>query len=186
MTINDIKIKKEVWATTSEQFGGYDYIAPDKTAWNVDRVDGNMAHLWQITGTGQTIYKAVNVYEFAATYRRGEAPEIAANDKNLLPELDIDAVNQVIFEYFKGRLLWDHNRKSHIIRKPDHLFELFGLGYTSSSEFAGLWNTNSDVEYKDGFYIKGFAVTRSGQVVMLTKDVNENWRYYAIGNAEAV
>lgn len=68
MITGELKIKREVWATNSEKFGGYDYRAPDGTGWNVDRLENNIIYLWTINANGRTHYKQVNQFEFRQTW----------------------------------------------------------------------------------------------------------------------
>lgn len=57
----------------------------------------------------------------------------------------------------------------------------FGLPYTSSSAFAGLWNTNCEMEFTPGQYIQGFTLDRNdGRIIVLTTDREEADKWYEI------
>lgn len=57
---------------------------------------------------------------------------------------------------------------------------LFGLPYTSSSEFAAIWNTNTQAETKHGkqLYFVCFAVNENEEGVLIFKDAKENYFYF--------
>ncbi len=57
----------------------------------------------------------------------------------------------------------------------------FGMPYTSSSAFAGLWNTNvEEIVYGDRS-VQGFALSADNRVIMLTHTPDETEYWFVIG-----
>lgn len=94
-------------------------------------------------------------------------PQIEPMDLRLVPEIsdsEIDRVRRRIAEYFPNR----------------DIDEYFGLPYTSSGMYAALWNTNArDAEY-EGHWVRGFSISRAGNVIMLTQDTDEKEYWYIL------
>ena len=47
----------------------YAYKAPDGTLWNIDRVEGNMVHLWTVNAWGSVHHQSVDYYRFKSEWR---------------------------------------------------------------------------------------------------------------------
>lgn len=58
--------------------------------------------------------------------------------------------------------------------------DLFGLPYTSSSDFAGLWNTNAQAEIRHGqkLYFVGVACSVDFEAVLIFRDESEQYYYF--------
>lgn len=64
-----IKIKPEVWAVFSEEFGGYDYVEKSTGfLYNAKAIVGGVVQLWSINANGRTLYKCVDEYRFNAEF----------------------------------------------------------------------------------------------------------------------
>ena len=61
----------------------------------------------------------------------------------------------------------------------EKLEDLFGLPYTSSGDFAGIWNTNTQAvtKYGERLYFRGAAYTEHGEGVLIFEDM-KNATYY--------
>jgi hypothetical protein len=54
---------------------------------------------------------------------------------------------------------------------PEHnQVDTFGCPYTSSSDFAGLWNTNTETINRNGEYLQGFVIDEAGELLALYTD----------------
>jgi hypothetical protein len=60
--------------------------------------------------------------------------------------------------------------------------DFFGLPYTSSSEYAGIWNTNTQyyIDTENQYNIDGFALTEDNKPVLIASDINDNTKYFVI------
>lgn len=66
----------------------------------------------------------------------------------------------------------------HFDRNPEYTF---GLPYTSSSAFAGLWNTNCLWDVGGGHEVRGFTLAKDNRVIMITHTADETEYWYTIG-----
>lgn len=57
----------------------------------------------------------------------------------------------------------------------------FGLPYTSSSAFAGLWNTNVEETVYGDRSVQGFTLSADNRVIMLTHTPDETEYWFVIG-----
>jgi len=57
----------------------------------------------------------------------------------------------------------------------------FGMPYTSSSAFAGLWNTNCFWQVYGDREIQGFTLAKDNRVIMLTHTPDETEYWFVIG-----
>lgn len=114
-----------------------------------------------------------------------ELLEISVNYNNAASQINdkrITAIIQIIFRYFEGETLADHRGDLHTIRTRSDIEEFFGLPYTSSSAFAGLWNTNVEYEISAGNYVQGFAMTYDHRVFVITHTRDEVEKWFFIGH----
>lgn len=98
--------------------------------------------------------------------------KVEYNTSNYVSEIsdgDIKAMIEVIQDHFS--YLTDRNVEDY-----------FGLPYTSSSAFAGIWNTNIEQVYDGDKYIQGFTLTGTGDVVLLADERDDTEHAYIIGN----
>lgn len=71
---------------------------------------------------------------------------------------------------------WEHQNLRITHGKREQTTEdTYGLPYTSSSEFAGIWNTNVEavLNSDEQFRFVGVAITEDGQVAVLLETENE-------------
>ncbi len=98
----------------------------------------------------------------------------------------IHDVEEVILALFDGELVVDRDKEEYI---PNHtrLQEFFGLPYTSSSECAGIWNTNAEHEFEPGIFTQGFALTEELDVILIahTHGTPEIEHWYNIGSIKS-
>jgi len=59
--------------------------------------------------------------------------------------------------------------------------EFFGMPYTSSSAFAGLWNTNVEETIAGNRSVQGFTLAKDNRVIMLTHTPDETEYWFVIG-----
>lgn len=57
----------------------------------------------------------------------------------------------------------------------------FGMPYTSSGSFAGLWNTNCTWDVGGGREIQGFTLAKDNRVIMITHTEDETEYWFTIG-----
>lgn len=75
-------------------------------------------------------------------------------------ERERDCVGTLQGWYDKGNIIVDHGYGKTVE-------DIFGLPYTSTSEFAAIWNTNASAHYKGSpnLHFDGVAITETGYVV---------------------
>lgn len=75
-------------------------------------------------------------------------------------ETERDAIGTLKAWVDKGNLRLDHG-SGHTVE------EIYGLPYTSTSDFAAIWNTNASAHYKGSpnLHFDGVAITETGYVV---------------------
>ncbi len=61
----------------------------------------------------------------------------------------------------------------------------FGMPYTSSSAFAGLWNTNCEWDVGGGRMIQGFTLAKDNRVIMITHTADETEYWFVIGRLKS-
>jgi hypothetical protein len=55
-----------------------------------------------------------------------------------------------------------------------------GLAYTSSSRFAGYWVCNVEEHFKNGYYIRCFAMSPDERVVIYCENENDEEMYFLV------
>lgn len=83
-------------------------------------------------------------------------------------EIEAKGVEAILQEYFK---------ENHRIK---NIGDYFGLAYTSSSDFAALWNTNKNFEIEIGIKLIGFVITENNILLALGEDQEENNYLYRL------
>ena len=80
--------------------------------------------------------------------------------------------NNFIYEAGNKKELYE----SEVFFTTEKLENLFGLAYTSSGEFAAIWNTNTQARAKYGapIYFQGVAIDENGQAVLIFHKPNKN------------
>jgi hypothetical protein len=97
-----------------------------------------------------------------------------------LTDKQIQSVISLLTRFYIGEQIADRNTVN-TIRNANDLSEVFGLAFTSSSAFAALWNTNSEVEFVTGQYIQGFTLDVFNRVLVYTHDADEQEKWFSIG-----
>ena len=83
-------------------------------------------------------------------------------------EIETKGAEAIIQEYFS---------EYHSIKDTS---DKFGLAYTSSGDFAALWNTNTIYEIEKGIKLIGFAITENNILVAIGEDQQENNSLYRL------
>lgn len=110
--------------------------------------------------------------------------EIKVNYNNVAKQITdkrIAAIINIIFRYYEGKQVTDHRGDTRTIRTRDDIEDFYGLPYTSSGAFAGVWNTNTETEFVEGQFVQGFAMTFDHMVFVITHDCEENEKWYLVG-----
>lgn len=73
-----------------------------------------------------------------------------------------------------------HNEESLYYSYKEKMPDIFGLPYTSSGDFAAVWNTNTQTvtKYGERLYFRGVAVSVNNETVLIFHDVKENYYYF--------
>ena len=91
-------------------------------------------------------------------------------------------VDKEIKKLFSMKTLTDHRGNKRIMYTMANIEDFFGLPYTSSSSFAGLWNTNTRycLDTEEKYNIDGFGFGKDGKVYIFCTDNEENEKIYQI------
>lgn len=83
---------------------------------------------------------------------------------------------------FNHRIIIEHGFEEKTIDyiNENYLEDVFGLPYTSSGDFAAIWNTNTQTVTKFGerLLFRGVAISESHQVVILFENKKEEFFYF--------
>ena len=95
--------------------------------------------------------------------------------KNWAPE-DFTLVQHQILKLFSNRTVSDHNGKVSHIKNYFDVSMFLGLPYTSTGDYAGLWNTNTMfyVDSEKVYNIDGFALDLDNNVYIIASDKEGN------------
>ncbi len=119
----------------------------------------------------------------------------ARNMKTELSDIEIAKTENGIYRFFRHVNLFHQKRKMAVFSYND-LLNVFGLAYTSSSDFAMFTNTNSEIFLQTGkfsnaenaearalakYSIRHFAVSNAGEIVCICLDAQENEFNFIIG-----
>jgi hypothetical protein len=118
-----------------------------------------------------------------------EVEEITSKD--MLQEWDDKEFKQVekeIKRLFSMKQLTDHRGNKRIMytykynNSENNIEGFFGLPYTSSGSFAGLWNTNTRycLDTEEKYNIDGFGLGKDGKVYIFCTNDEENEKVYKI------
>jgi hypothetical protein len=88
---------------------------------------------------------------------------------------DFKKIKQALKNFFLFKSLQTKDGVK-IVYTYNDLENLLGLPYTSSSNYAGVWITNTELYSNDfpGFKYEGFAITNGGKCVGILWDKDEN------------
>jgi hypothetical protein len=110
--------------------------------------------------------------------------ELAANTPMLKEwsEADFKRMKQALKSEYLFKPLHTHHGTQTAYTFAD-LKRILGLPYTSSSNYAGQWVTNTelDADGLPGFHIIGFAISEAGKCVAICWDKDENEKLIQIG-----
>lgn len=101
-------------------------------------------------------------------------------------EKDFERINKHILYMLKANLSHNtiiehgHEEKTIDYTSENRLGDVFGLPYTSSGDFAGVWNTNTQTVAKYGkpLYFRGVAVAEDFKTVILFEDKQQQYYYF--------
>ena len=91
-------------------------------------------------------------------------------------------VNKIITNLFRRKTLTDHRGDKKRLISLTSIEDFFGLPYTSTSSFAGIWNTNTRfcLDVEEMYNIDGFALGNDNEVYIWCTDNDENVRVYKV------
>ena len=95
-------------------------------------------------------------------------PEAKIKLKKEWSEIETEGAKAIIEKYFN---------EYHSIKNTENFF---GLAYTSSSDYAALWNTNSNFEIEEGIKLEGFAITDNDILTANGEDREGNNYFYRL------
>ena len=91
-------------------------------------------------------------------------------------------MNNALENLFLGELLTDHRGNTKKMRTFEDIELFFGLPYTSSGEYAGVWNTNTEyhLDIDKEYNINGFVIGEDDNIYIISTDKEENEKVYKI------
>lgn len=95
---------------------------------------------------------------------------------------EFDFIDGTIKNIFIRKTLVDHRGNKNRMTSFSTISDFFGLPYTSTSSFAGYWNTNTRfcLDDQEQFNIDGFALGKDGNVYIWCTDNEENVKVYKV------
>lgn len=91
-------------------------------------------------------------------------------------------INYMLFANFRDFINIEHGHTEGGLyySRQEQMADIFGLPYTSSGDFAGVWNTNTQTVTKYGkrLYFRGVAISENKETVIIFNDEKENYFYF--------
>jgi len=106
--------------------------------------------------------------------------------KDLTPG-QLDTLQNKVLKHFRGRQMKTLHG-NHMVRTHEQLENILGLPYTSGSDVAGLWVTNTEAYALNctDWHYTGFGVLQDGRSVAILWDKDENEKLIDLSNRKEI